>query len=155
MASYNDQNAAVKALNDLIATLRDAEEGYAKAAKGVHNTHLSNRLVDLSGERGKFADEIVGLVLNLGAEASKDAHFGGILHKGWVDLETRIRPKSEVEIVRECIAGEGETVKHFQHAVSVELPAEARSVVERQLQKIQTELSDLEDLTEKGKVQHA
>ena len=153
--SNHDQTAAIKALNDLVATLRDAEEGYAKAAKGVHNTHLSNRLVDLSAERGRFADEIAQTVQALGATPSQDAHFGGILHKGWVDLETRIRPKSEIEIVRECIAGEGETLKHFDRAISLEMPSEARIVVDRHLQTIRTELSDLEDLTEKGKVQHA
>jgi uncharacterized protein (TIGR02284 family) len=155
MSSSHGHDPTVKALNDLIATCRDAEEGYAKAAKGVHNTHLSNRLVDLSAKRGQQADELRLTVERLGQEASTEAHFGGILHKGWVDLETRIRPKSEIEIVRECIAGDDGTRKHYQHALSLDLPADVRTIVETQLRTIEADIGALEGFTEKGKVQHA
>jgi uncharacterized protein (TIGR02284 family) len=155
MSSWHGQDPAVRAVNDLIASCRDAEEGYAKAAKGVHNTHLSNRLVDFSSRRAQQADELRTAVEQLGAQASTDAHYGGILHKGWVDLETRIRPKSEIEIVRECIAGDDGTRKHYQHALSVDLPSNLRSIVENQLRAIEADIRELESLTDKGKVQHA
>jgi uncharacterized protein (TIGR02284 family) len=48
----NDQKTAVRALNDLIATCHDSEEGYAKAAKGVRDNELSDRLSSISGQRG-------------------------------------------------------------------------------------------------------
>jgi uncharacterized protein (TIGR02284 family) len=145
----------LKALNDLISTCYDAEEGYAKAAKGVHNPHLSDRLVTLSDQRAQWAGELSGVVTNLGGEAATDGSFSGILHRGWVDLETRIRSKSEQEIVRECLAGETLTVKHYNHALSLELPAEALSTVQRQFQALQSQLQELEHLTQKGRVQHA
>lgn len=154
MANHTDR-AAAKALHDLIATCRDAEEGYGKAAKGVHSPQLSDRLATLSGNRGRFADELSGLVTALDAGSPGDAHTGGIFHQGWVDLEARIRPKNEIEIVRECIAGDQGTVKHYQHALTLILDGEARGIVGRQLKQLETEISGLESLTQKGRVQHA
>jgi uncharacterized protein (TIGR02284 family) len=69
----NDQDQAVKALNGLIATSDDSEEGYAKAAKGVHNDELRDRLTDISARRGDFADDLRKLVSGAGAPVSTDA----------------------------------------------------------------------------------
>lgn len=138
-----DRNPAIKLLNDLIATCYDAEEGYAKAAKGVHDHELSGRLTALSGERGKFARRLSAVVLQLGGEPATDAHYGGILHSGWVDLESRIRPKDEQEILEDCRRGDEGTLKHYQHALDNELPQEARMTVERQKKQIEAEISSL------------
>jgi uncharacterized protein (TIGR02284 family) len=139
----HDQDTVVKALNDLIATCYDAEEGYAKAAKGVHDHDLSGRLTSLSGERGKFARRLSAVVLQLGGEPATDAHYGGILHSGWVDLETRIRPKSEHDILEDCRRGDEGTLKHYRHALDQDLPEEARTVVERQRKQIESDLNSL------------
>lgn len=48
----DQDTSALKALNDLIATCRDAEEGYAKAAKGVPDNAWSDWLAEISGWRG-------------------------------------------------------------------------------------------------------
>ena len=139
----NESERAIKLLNDLIATCYDAEEGYAKAAKGVHDHDLSGRLAALSGERGKFARRLSGVVLQLGGEPATDAHYGGILHSGWVDLETRIRPKDEHDILEDCRRGDQGTLKHYQHALDQDLPEEARITVERQRKQIESETASL------------
>jgi uncharacterized protein (TIGR02284 family) len=141
----NDTEAAVQALNDLIATCHDSEEGYAKAAKGVRDNELSDRLASISGQRGRFADELSALVSNSGGQPATDAHFGGILHPGWVDLETRLRGKDDDEILDECRLGDDATVKHYQHALTQPLPEQARAVVERQLNTIQGEVDSLSE----------
>jgi uncharacterized protein (TIGR02284 family) len=51
----DDRDQTIKALNDVIATCHDSEEGYAKAAKGVHNDELRDRLTEISGRRSQFA----------------------------------------------------------------------------------------------------
>jgi uncharacterized protein (TIGR02284 family) len=151
-----DQGAsAAKALNDLIATCRDAEEGYAKAAKGVHDHALSDQLTEISERRGQFADELSKVVSGLGGQSATDAHYGGILHSGWVDLETRIRPKNEHDILEDCQRGDAGTLKHYGHALDQELPAEARAVVERQRNAIQDELNTLQNRISHGKGHHA
>jgi uncharacterized protein (TIGR02284 family) len=150
----HDSNA-VKALNDLIATCRDAEEGYAKAAKGVHDRALSDQLTEISGRRGQFADELSRLVSSLGGQSATDAHYGGILHSGWVDLETRIRPKNEHDILEDCRRGDEGTLKHYGHALGQELPEKARPVVERQRSAIENDLNALQNRISHGKSHHA
>lgn len=139
-----DRQSTARIINDLIATCHDAEEGYAKAAKGVHDHALSERLTAISGERGKFAEELRNVVSELGEPASSDAHFGGILHRGWVDLEARIRPKSVPEILGNCRDGDQETLKHYDHALTAQLPDEIRALVERQRDAVQADLRGLE-----------
>ena len=150
----HDSNA-VKALNDLIATCRDAEEGYAKAAKGVHDRALSDQLTEISGRRGQFADELSRLVSSLGGQSATDAHYGGILHSGWVDLETRIRPKNEHDILEDCRRGDEGTLKHYGHALDQELPEEARAAVERQRSAIQNDVNTIQNRISHGKSHHA
>ncbi|MBV9033243.1 MAG: PA2169 family four-helix-bundle protein [Acidobacteriaceae bacterium] len=151
----DQDTSAIKALNDLIATCRDAEEGYAKAAKSMHDNTLSHRLTEISGQRGQFADELSKLVSGLGGQSATDAHYGGILHSGWVDLETRIRPKDERDILQDCQRGDEGTLKHYAHALDQQLPKEARAVVERQRSAIQNDLNTLETRISHGKSQHA
>ncbi len=149
------EDSKIKALNDLIATCHDAEEGYAKAAKGVHDTALSDRLSSISGERARFAAELSAEVFKEGGKAASDAHYGGILHAGWVDLETRIRPKAEVEIVRECLLGDEATLKHYAHALDQELTPEERSLVEQQRDAVEADRKALAGIIGQGKSQHA
>jgi uncharacterized protein (TIGR02284 family) len=141
----NQEGELVKILNDLISACRDAEEGYAKAAKGVHNREWSDRLTALSGERAAFAEEISGIISNLGAEPSRDAHFGGILHRGWVDLETRLRGKNDGELLRECRLGDQETLNHYQYALesAPQMPGETGVVIERHRDTIRAEIDSL------------
>jgi uncharacterized protein (TIGR02284 family) len=153
MADHNPD--VLKVLNDLIATCRDAEEGYAKAAKGVHDNALSDQLTEISGRRGQFADELSKVVSSLGGQSATDAHYGGILHRGWVDLETRIRPKNEHDILEDCRRGDEGTLKHFGHALEQTLPDEARAIIERQRSAVQNDVNTLQNRISHGKGHHA
>jgi uncharacterized protein (TIGR02284 family) len=135
----------VKILNDLVAACRDAEEGYAKAAKGAHNREVGDRLTALSGERSTFADEISRIVSDMGAKPAREAHFGGILHRGWVDLETRLRSKDDAEMLRECRLGDQETLNHYQDALerAPQMPSETGVIIERHRNTIRSEIDSL------------
>lgn len=141
----NEDEELVKILNDLISTCRDAEEGYAKAAKGMHDREWSDRLTALSSERAAFADEIGGIVSKMSAEPSRNAHFGGILHRGWVDLETRLRGKDDGELLHECRLGDQETLNHYQYALerAPQMPGETDAVIERHRNAIRAAIDSL------------
>jgi uncharacterized protein (TIGR02284 family) len=134
-----DPKKAVKAVHDLIATHNDAAEGYAKAAKGVHDPDLSNWLAAASADREHFAADLTDALEEMGEQSRLDLHEGGILHKGWVDLEQRLRSrephlqsKDDPEIIRECIAGDSGSVGHFDHALAQDLNPDLRSLILRQ-----------------------
>ncbi len=139
----NNNEQAARVLNDLIASCHDAEEGYAKAAKGVHDDAVSTWLTGISAERERFAAELAQMVTKLAQQPASDAHYGGILHRGWVDLETRIRPKDQHDLLLDCMRGDEGTLKHYDHALQQALPDDARRLVETQRTQIQADLEYL------------
>jgi len=82
----------IRVLNDLIATCRDSEEGFGKAAKGAHSDRLRDRLIAIARERADFSDELREEVRRLGGEPAESGHQSGIQERGWRELEASIRP---------------------------------------------------------------
>lgn len=143
---------SLKAVHDIAATCNDAAEGFAKAAKGVHDKNLSDWLATASADRQGFADDLNKILEQMGEDARLDLHEGGILHRGWVDLEQRLRSteehlrsKDDDEIVKECIAGDSGSLQHYDHALAQDLPAEFRSTILEQKAAIQDQLMYLQN----------
>jgi len=131
------QQELVKILRDLAATCRDAEEGFNKAAKGVHSDELRATFDAYSVERSHFASELDEIIKQHGGATSDAGHGSGPLRRGWRELEARIRPKDDSEILLECADGEESGVKHYDRAVTLDLPEDVRRAIERQQQSIQ------------------
>ena len=133
----------VTTLNDLIAVCRDSEEGFGKAAKGCHSDGLRNRLIGIARQRGDFADELAERVRGMNAEPAAQAHESSVLHEGWRQLEESIRPKDDASFLAECIAGEENTLRHYETALTRDLPVPIRPVVDRQRLAVQETLLEL------------
>lgn len=151
----NNKDKVLKALHDLAATCNDAAEGYGKAAKGVRDTDLSNWLAQVSSDRESYAADLAGSIRDLGDESRNDLHEGGILHRGWVDLEQRIRQKSDLEILQECVAGDTGTIKHYDHALTQDLSSDVRELVVEQRTGVEDVLVALEGRIKRSHSQHA
>ncbi|HYO81915.1 MAG TPA: PA2169 family four-helix-bundle protein [Bryobacteraceae bacterium] len=126
------QEKLIEALRDLAATCRDAEEGYNKAAKGVHNDDSRTIFDKYSQERAQFARELDQHVTRLGGEPGEAGHGGGVLRRGWVDLEQRIRPKEDREIIENCADGEEGSLSHYARALGLPLDEEVRRTLRQQ-----------------------
>lgn len=158
----SENEKTVKALHDLIATSNDAAEGFAKAAKGVHDTELSDWLAAASNQRESFSGDLTKELKNMGEEPRLDLHVGGILHKGWVDLEQRLRSteqhlhsKDDKEIIRECIAGESGSLSHFDHALAQNLNEDTRALVVEQRTRVDDDLTYLQSKAGRSQTQSA
>lgn len=136
----------IDTLNDLIATCRDSEEGFGKAAKGAHSDTLRTRFTGISRQRGDFADELSDEVRHIGGEPAGSGHQSGIQHRGWRELETSIRPKSDASFLAECETGEQNTLRHYEQALARDLPENIRTVVERHRLAVQQALLELRNL---------
>lgn len=154
-----DNKKTLNALHDLVATCNDASEGFAKAAKGVHDSDLSNWFAQASADRDRFASELSHAIKELGGQPEVDLHEGGILHKGWVDLEQRLRSsephvssKDDTEIIRECIAGDSGSLSHYDHALAQQLRPDVRSLVIEQRTAIEDNLIYLQSKVDRGSV---
>ncbi|HJT87203.1 MAG TPA: PA2169 family four-helix-bundle protein [Bryobacteraceae bacterium] len=133
-------------LNDLIATCRDSEEGFGKAAKGVHGENLRHRFLGIARERAGFAEELAARVRQIDGPPADTGHLSGIQHRGWRELDAGIRPRNDASFLAACEEGEENTLRHFEHALTADLPADVRSMVERQRLAVQTALLELRDL---------
>ena len=157
-----DNKRTSKALHDIVATCNDAAEGFAKAAKGVHNAELSDWLAQASADRERFAAELSHAIKQRGDQPRLDLHEGGILHKGWVDLEQRLRSteqhlhsKDDKQIIRECIAGDSGTLRHYDHALAEDLDPELRLLLIEQRTAVQDNLLYLQSKVGRGQAQTA
>ena len=138
--------AEIDILNDLIASCRDSEEGFGKAAKGVHNDNLRNRFTAIARQRSDFADELARHVRDLGGEPAASGHLSGIQQRGWRELETSIRPKDDAAFLAECQRGEENTLRHYEHALSRDFPSAVRPVIEKHRLAVEETLSALRNL---------
>ena len=141
-----DDESVFKVINDLVATCYDSHEGFGKAAKGCHSEQLRTFFTEISSRRAEFAGELQTEVSRMGGELTTTGHWGGILHGGWVDLETRIRPKDELELLENCEKGEDATRQHYERALAEELPVQSRMVIERQREDVLGTLEQIRSL---------
>jgi uncharacterized protein (TIGR02284 family) len=142
MADNNQE--LIKVLRDLASTCRDAEEGYNKAAKGAHSDELRTKFDQLSVERVEFAAEYDRLVEQYGGEKGQTGHGGGVLRKGWADLEQGIRPREDHELSTFAADGEQGGLRHFERALELgTLPDDVRAVVRRHHAKISAAVDSL------------
>jgi uncharacterized protein (TIGR02284 family) len=107
---------------------------------------LRNQLKAISAERSDFAEELAKQVENIGGEPAASGHLSGIQHRGWRELEASIRPKSDESLVAECETGEENTRRHYDHALTLDLPSAVRSVIVRQHAAVQEALAELASL---------
>jgi uncharacterized protein (TIGR02284 family) len=136
----------IDVLNDLISTCYDSEEGFGKAAKGCHDPNLRFRFTGIAGQRADFAGELAGHVRRLGGQPADSGHVSGIQEAGWRELEVSIRPKDDAEFLAECERGEENTLRHYEQALTHEIPAPERAVVDRQRLAVQEALLELRSI---------
>ncbi len=136
----------IDTLNDLIAACLDSQEGLGKAAKSVHSDNLRRRFIGIARQRVDFAGELAGHVREAGGSAAGQPHESGPQHPGWRELETSIRPKNDGEFLAECERGEENTLRHYETALTRDLPPKVRATVERQRLAVQEALLELRNV---------
>jgi uncharacterized protein (TIGR02284 family) len=126
-----------KALNELLETLRDGEQGFKTAADAIDEAEIKRLFLSLSGQRAQFASELEAELLRLGQEPAQHGHAAGAMHRGWINLRSAIAGKDEGPIVSEAERGEDFAVKKYREVLQAGLPAEVQTIVERQFIQIE------------------
>ena len=137
----------VDALNKLITTLYDGENGYKEAAEDVENTALKTRFQSLAQQRYDFGHEIKPFIQQLGGEVKKGGSVAANVHRVWIDLKSAVTGQDEEAILNEVIRGEESAVETYQEVLKDnDLPVAARTTITNQLNKIQAVLNDMRRL---------
>jgi uncharacterized protein (TIGR02284 family) len=122
----------VSTLNNLIQTCRDAEEGFEAAAGGVGSPELKELFHGYSRQRASFAGELQDEVRRLGGEPADSGSITGSFHRGWMGLKAALTGEDEQAVLGECERGEDAALAAYRAALGVDMPANVRSLVERQ-----------------------
>ena len=126
----------ISALNSLIQTCKDGQEGFQTAADGSDRSDLKTLLYEYSQQRSQFAGELQTLVQSLGGDPEKSGSIAGALHRGWIDIKTAVVGNDESAILNECERGEDSAKSAYKDAAQQDLPAYIHVVITEQLRAV-------------------
>jgi uncharacterized protein (TIGR02284 family) len=78
--------------------------------------------------------ELQAQVRALGGDPERRGSVSGSIHRAWVDIKSTITGIDEGAVLAECERGEDVARKAYEDALSKDLPADVRSMMERQYQ---------------------
>lgn len=128
--------AVISTLNNLIETCRDGQEGFKNSAENVKNSELKELFYTYSQQRAKFVGELQDEVRRLGGDPEKEGSISASLHRGWIDLKSALTGGDDDAIISEAERGEDSAVKNYREALDTDLPANVRTLVERQFNEV-------------------
>jgi len=130
-------------LNHLIETCTDAARGFRSAADHVRDDRLKAFFERIATERERFAEELLPQAQRLGGDAPADGTHTAALHRGWIDIKSRITRHDDHAILAEAARGDGVTLRIFKDAIEGMLPPDVRDLVEQQHAAIEAEHDEI------------
>ena len=127
-----DNDNVISTLNGLIETCRDGQNGFQSAAEGVTNSELKTLFHGYSQQRAQFVGELQTEVRRLGGDPENMGSVAATLHRGWINIKSAVTGKDESAIIAECERGEDSAVSAYRDALDEDLPANVRTIIDRQ-----------------------
>jgi len=127
-----EKKELIKTLNDLLETSKDGAEGFKTCAEHLKQDELRTICLDRANSCEEAANELKGLIQAEGGEPQERTSAAGAVHRGWVDLRSKITDQNDSAVLKECERGEDVAVESYQQALDKDLPEPIREVVERQ-----------------------
>lgn len=140
----------ISTLNNLIETCKDGQNGFKESAENVERSDLKTMFYDFSQQRSQFAGELQSLVRDLGGDPENAGSVSASLHRGWINLKTAVVGKDDGSILNEAERGEDAAKKAYKDALAEDLPANVRTVVQKQADAVlaaHDKVRDLRDST--------
>ncbi|ACC74380.1 PA2169 family four-helix-bundle protein [Paraburkholderia phymatum] len=121
----------IAVLNELIATSKDGERGFMKAAEEVRHASIKEALLESADRCTQGARELQDVVLKLGGKPESGGSVAGALHRGWLDVKAAVGSRADHAVLADCEKAEDAAKQRFHEALDKDLPADVRAVVER------------------------
>jgi uncharacterized protein (TIGR02284 family) len=129
-------DAVASTLNQLVRASIEGENGFRSAATEIGDPNLQRLFESYSQQRAEFAAELQEELRRHGQAPSQSDQVTSTLKPGLVDLEPSETRRDEGTIISERERGEDDAIKAYETALAAPLPAELRSIVERQFERI-------------------
>lgn len=141
-----DSKEVISTLNDLIETSKDGENGFRTCAEGVEDAKLKSVFEEAAGRCAQGAEELKSKVRELGGNPETSGSVSGSLHRGWVNIKSTITGMDDAAVLAECERGEDVAKKSYENALKKDLPADVRSMVQRQYEGVKQNHDRVRDL---------
>ena len=141
-----DTRQVINTLNDLIETSKDGEAGFRTCAEGVKDAQLKSMFNHAAARFAEGAAELQAKVRALGGNPDESGSTSGSLHRAWLNIKSTITGMDDHAVLAECEKGEDAAKKAYQNALAKDLPADVRSMVERQYQGVKENHDRVRDL---------
>lgn len=146
-----DRKDSMDVLEHLIERCRDGHNGFREAANKVNRTDLKTFFLQVSLERGQFAEELQNELVHLGEHEKR---VGGsteaTLHRAWID--TKMALGGDDHTVLDWLEhGEDVAKDDYQEALTGDLPENIAQIVRRQAAAIQRDHDRVKALRDQAK----
>jgi uncharacterized protein (TIGR02284 family) len=123
-------------IQNLIETCRDGQNGYRDAAEHIKDEDVRRFFNGQSLERANFAGELEQIAQRLGdADVDRSGSAAAAMHRAWIDFKANVGMGDD-GVIAAAETGEDSAKKAYENALEKQLPAEIRSIVERQAQSV-------------------
>ena len=145
----NDMSEIRSALNDLIETCRDSQEGFHSAAERLKDPEIHTLFLRFYLQRSEFAGELQAEVTRIGGEPATSGSTAGAIHRGWIGLKAALAADRDHAVFEEAERGEDAAVKNYLEVLRKDLPSDLERIVSRQFREIQQAHHTIRELLER------
>ena len=131
-------------MNRLLELLHDSQDGYKESAKEVEDIKMKNLFNGLADIRKRMINELQTILATLGIKPEVTGSMLAAGHRLFLDLKSMVTGGDVDAIVAEIKRGETFTIERFKEALEADLPIEFKTIVQRYLAEIETNLAKVE-----------
>lgn len=132
-----DRGDVLDVLKDLVECCKDGEYGFRECAEQAKREDLKSTFLQRADDCRRGAQELNELVRQCGGTPEDGGSAMGAMHRGWVSIKSKLTTYDDKAILEEAERGEDNAKARYTKALQKNLPANVRSVVERQMQGVQ------------------
>lgn len=126
-----ETSKVVDVLNELIETSENGKKGFAEAAEKATDASLKVELSQRAQQCAIAAQQLDSAVRTMGGEPAQGGTVAGAVHRGWVAVKAAVGDRN-VAVLEEVERGEDHAKAEYKKALTLDLPPEARKLVEQQ-----------------------
>ena len=123
---------AISALNNLIETCKDGQEGFRTAAEGLKDPQVKTQFLEYSRQREQMVRDLQQEVRRLGGVPEASGSMSGSMHRGWMNIKSAVTGRDDSAIIAEAERGEDVAKEAYDKAAKEQLPPTTRALVQQQ-----------------------
>jgi uncharacterized protein (TIGR02284 family) len=144
-------NEYVSVVSHLIERCKDGQKGYKHAADDLEDQDLKNLFRQYAVQRDTMITELQDALHSMGQTQDESGSLEGKVHRTWMDLSSAILSKDRKQVLNECERGEDYAVAAYDKALKAELPAQLKTIVQKQYQQVKEAHDTIRDLRDREK----